>query len=206
MTTDDPRSTDGGDPAERELFRAAMGDVVPLEQKRVPPEGERGAATPAQLERREAAEGRRGTEDPNYLTLAEVTPVLPRDVLAWKKDGVQNEVFRKLRLGGYPIDGRLDLHRHTVREARDAVFGFFELARGKGWRMLLIAHGRGERSPTPARIKSFVAHWLTQIPDLIAYHSAAPHHGGTGAVCVMLKKSPAAREAARERHGLKSDP
>jgi DNA-nicking Smr family endonuclease len=191
-----------------DLFREAMSDVVPLPQKRVAPEPERAGATPAQLERREAAEGRRPSvtaEDPNYLTLGEVALVNPRDTLAWKKDGVQNEVFKKLRTGGYRLDGTLDLHRHTVREARKAVFDFFALARGKCWRTVLISHGRGEQSPTPARIKSFVAHWLTQVPDVIAFHSAARQHGGTGAVYVLLKKSPAAREEQRERHGFKSD-
>jgi DNA-nicking Smr family endonuclease len=190
-----------------ELFRDAMSDVVPLAHKRVERGPERHDATPAQLERREAAEGRRpaDVEDPNYLTLGEVQPVDPRDTLAWKKDGVQNEVFKKLRSGRYPLEGQLDLHRHTVREARQALFEFFALARRRGWRGMLISHGRGERSTTPARIKSFVAHWLTQVPDVIAYHSAARHHGGTGAVYVLLKKTPEAREAARERHGLKSD-
>lgn len=203
VSEDRPR--DDEDP--QELFREAMSDVVPLDQKRIEPEPERGDVTPAQQQRREAAEGRRpGSQDadPNYLTLEEVAPLQPRDTLAWKKDGVQNEVFRKLRTGGYRIDGRLDLHRHTVRESRQAVFEFFALARRKGWRTLLITHGRGEKSPTPARIKSFVAHWLGQIPDIIAYHSAARQHGGTGAVYVMLRKTPEAREAARERHGLKS--
>lgn len=191
----------------RDLFREAMSDVVPLAQKRVSPEAETPEATPAQLERQAAAEGRRGEAgdvDPNYLTLGEVALVQPRDTLSWKKDGVQNEVFKRLKSGTYELHGRLDLHRHTVREARQALFGFFELARSKGWRNLLISHGRGERSPTPARIKSYVAHWLSQVPDVIAYHSAARHHGGTGSVYVMMKKSPEAREAARERHGLKS--
>lgn len=212
--TPDPARTPGApsgnavEPESTDLFREAMSDVVPLTQKRVAPVAERPDPTQSQLERREAAEGRRpgtDTPDPNFLTLAEVPPVAPRDTLAWKKDGVQNEVFRKLRLGGYRVDGQLDLHRHTVREARQALFEFFALARRKGWRTLLIAHGRGERSATPARIKSYVAHWLGQLPDIIAYHSAAPNQGGTGAVYVMLRKSPEAREAARERHGLKSD-
>jgi DNA-nicking Smr family endonuclease len=159
------------------------------------------------LERREAAEGRRGTgelPDANYFTLGEVPQLQPYDTLSWKKDGVQIEVFSKLRAGRYAIDGRLDLHRHTVKEARQALFDFLELARGRGWRTVLVSHGRGERSPTPARIKSYVAHWLSQVPDLIAWHSAARQHGGTGSVYVMLRKSPEAREAARERHGLKS--
>lgn len=189
-----------------ELFREAMSDVVPLEQKRVAPEPVRPDVTPAQLERREAAEGRRPTaaEDPNYLTLGEVKLLHPRETLCWKKDGVQNEVFKKLRGGRYPLDGRLDLHRLTVREARVALFEFLERSRRKGWRTLLVSHGRGEKSPTPARIKSFVAHWLTQVPDVIAYHSAARQHGGTGAVYVMLRKTPEAREIQRERHGQKS--
>jgi DNA-nicking Smr family endonuclease len=191
----------------RDLFREAMSDVVPLNQKRVEPEPDAPAVTPAQRERRDAAEGRRPAreaEDPNPLTLGEVTRVEPREMLAWKKDGVQHEVFRKLRGGRYPVEGRLDLHRHTVREARKAMFDFFELARRKGWRTVLISHGRGEQSPTPARIKSYVAHWLGQMPDVIAFHSAARHHGGTGSVYVMLRKTAEAREEARERHGLKS--
>jgi len=195
-----------------DLFREAMSDVVPLTQKRIAPEaarpeGARPEPAAAQQERRDAAEGKLGAAaavDPNYFTLGEVELVHPRDTLTWKKDGVQNEVFKKLKAGRYQLDGTLDLHRHTVREARQALFDFLELARRKGWRTLLISHGRGERSATPARIKSFVAHWLTQVPDIIAYHSAARHEGGTGAVYVMLRKTPEAREAARERHGFKS--
>jgi len=204
--TMDDRDTD-------DLFREAMSDVVPLTQKRIAPEaaraeGVRPEPAPDRQERRDAAEGKPGAGgavDPNYSPLGEVQPLQPGDVLAWKKDGVQNEVFKKLKAGRYRLDGALDLHRHTVREARQALFDFFELARRKGWRTLLISHGRGERSATPARIKSFVAHWLTQVPDIIAYHSAARHEGGTGAVYVMLRKTPEAREAARERHGFKSD-
>ena len=35
--------------------------------------------------------------------------------LEYKKDGVQDGVFRKLRLGKYPITAKLDLHRRTLR-------------------------------------------------------------------------------------------
>jgi DNA-nicking Smr family endonuclease len=188
-------------------FRDAMSDVVPIAQKRVALEPEAPTPTPAQQIRRDAAEGRRpapDAEDRNYLTLGEVALVHPRDTLSWKKDGVQHEVFRKLRGGRYPIDARLDLHRHTVREARQALFEFLILARQRGWRTVLISHGRGERSATPARVKSYVAHWLSQIPEVIAYHSAARHHGGTGSVYALLKKSDEARELAREQYGLKS--
>jgi len=192
-------------------FLDAMSDVAPLSERhgrRVALKDEGAAAEPsaAQLERREAALGRRHSKvDPNPLMLGEVPRLNPRDVLAWKKEGVQHEVFSRLKAGRYPVEGELDLHGLTVREARSAVFRFFALAEAKHWRLLLIAHGRGEKSATPARLKSYLAHWLQQLPQVIAFHSAERHHGGTGAVYVLLKKSKQAKEAAREAYGLKSD-
>jgi DNA-nicking Smr family endonuclease len=187
---------------EDDSFREAMEGVAPLPQKKIVPAKPRAELTPAQLERREAALGlKKPAVDPNYLTLGEVPMLHPRETLEWKKDGVQHEVFRKLRAGKYPIDGDLDLHRHTVKEARAAVFAFLNHALERGWRTVRILHGRGERSPTPGRIKSYVAFWLGQVPEVIAFNSAIPSHGGTGAVYVLLKKSPEARGKAREQHG-----
>lgn len=190
-------------------FRDAMSDVMPLKEQKSrhgEAEGRAPDVTAGQRERREAALGNRdSTVDPNPLTLGEVPPVQPRDVLEWKKDGVQHEVFSRLKSGRYPIEGNLDLHGLNVKEARAEVFRFFKLAEVKGWRSLLIAHGRGELSATPARLKSYLAFWLRQLPQVIAFHSADRAHGGTGAVFVMLKKSKASKEQNRERFGIKSD-
>lgn len=199
-------------------FRSAMRDVEPLADKQQKKAQLREqqldaakemprALSVSQLERRYAALGlsRDPAVDPNPLTLAEVPQVEPREVLEWKKDGVQREVFQRLKTGRYPIEGSLDLHRLSVKEARSAVHKFFRLADAKRWRTVLIAHGRGEQSATPARLKSYVVHWLRQMPQVIAYSSADRRHGGTGAVLVLLKKSLEAKEDARERFGLKSD-
>jgi DNA-nicking Smr family endonuclease len=191
-------------------FLDAMGDVAPL-----PAKHQRGSAqenpaskqaTLAQLERREAALGNtdRPKVDPNPLSLAEVPQLEPRDILEWKKDGVQHEVFHKLKSGKYPVEGTLDLHRLTVKEARAEVYRFFRLATARNWRTVLLAHGRGEKSSTPARLKSYVAFWLGQLPEVIAYHSADPGNGGTGAVLVLVKKSRKAKEETRESFGHKS--
>lgn len=187
---------------EEDAFRRAMSDVAPLQSKRKVQKATLARElTPAQLERREAAVGNRGRVDPNPLTLGEVRPVEPREVLEWKKDGVQNGVFARFKAGKYPLEGALDLHRKNVKEARAAVFEFLRLARAKRWRAVIIAHGRGEKSATPARIKSYVVAWMQQTPDVIAFCSAQNHHGGTGALYVMLKKAPAAKEENREEHG-----
>ncbi|MGE0624560.1 MAG: DNA endonuclease SmrA [Pseudomonadales bacterium] len=200
-------------------FLAAMSDVAPLDERQRKKAEHQEALLDAQkdmprelsltqLERRYAALGinRSPEVDPNPLTLGEVTQVAPRDVLEWKKDGVQDAVFSRLKLGRYPVEGSLDLHRLSVREARDAVFKFFRLAVARRWRTILIAHGRGEQSATPARLKSYVVHWLSQMPEVIAYASADRRQGGTGAVLVLLRKSAAAREENRETFGQKSDP
>jgi DNA-nicking Smr family endonuclease len=188
-----------------ELFRAAMVDVERLKVVPKPPKP-RSEPTPSQIARRErAAVHQRQPVDPNYLTLGEVKQLKPHDLVSWKKDGVQEGVFKKLRLGKYPVDGRLDLHRKTVKEARAALFEFIQLAIAKGWRCVLVNHGRGERSPTPARIKSYAIAWLAQIPEVLAYHHPERRQlGGGGVVLVLLRKSAAQREENRERFGQKT--
>ena len=186
-------------------FRAAMLDVEPLQKKPRAQPPEQGDAsrsvTPAQLERRQAALGNKSKVDANPLTLDEVPQRQPRELLEWKQDGVQHGVFARLRAGKYPLEASLDLHGKSVKEARTAVYHFISRARGMGWRAVIIAHGRGEKSATPARMKSFVAAWLEALSDVIAYSSAQRHHGGTGAVYALLKKSPAAKQENSELHG-----
>jgi DNA-nicking Smr family endonuclease len=186
-------------------FRTAMGDVSPLATKSRDRSRSRAEPTAEQLMRRARAQADVAAPTEEILTLGDVPSVGPHDVLSWKIDGVQEGVFRNLRQGRYPIEGALDLHRHTVAQAREAVMAFLAKAHVQGWRSVLITHGRGERSPTPARIKSYVAHWMIQWPDVIAFHSAERRHGGAGALYVLLRKSRAAREDNRERYGQKSD-
>lgn len=189
-------------------FREAMSDVAPLRSQRATVTGEqRSSAEPtaAQLARRAQALGETRQEPDSELTLAEVPRVQPHDVIGWKKDGVQEAVFKKLRLGEYAIGAKIDLHGHTVREARAALEKFLRVVAGRGERAVLVAHGRGEHSETPARLKSYVNAWLVASSRVNAFHSAPRRLGGTGATLVLLRKSEKLKEANRERHGLKSD-
>ena len=189
---------------DEDLFRSAVTGVAPLKVLAKPAKP-RAEPTLSQRTRRENAESdKQPSIDPNYLTLGEVKQLAPHELVSWKKDGVQEGVFKKLRLGQYPLEGRLDLHRKTVKEAREELFNFVRMALAKGWRCVLVNHGRGERSPTPARIKSYTIAWLAQIPEVLAYHHPERRHGGAGAVYVLLRKSAAQREENRERHGQKS--
>ena len=190
-----------------DLFRSEMGDVAPLKQtSSVVQPSKVLEPTAAQLERRYQAEAdRRAEGEERGLTLGEVAPVAPRAEIAWRQDGVQHGVFNKLKTAGYRIEGQLDLHHLKVKEARLALWQFIVHALENDWRCVLIAHGRGERSATPARLKSYVAHWLVELPAVIAYHSALSRHGGNGATYVLVKKSKRAKDETREQHGGKAD-
>ena len=212
MSRDDPSQDTG--PSDADAFLEAMRDVAPLH------DGEAGrrkgrqqqrqlreAQTPGQAQRREDAEGRNADlADPNVLTLGEVPPVAPLEYLEWKQDGVQHAVFDKLRRGGYEVEASLDLHRKTVKEARELVFGFLKAAQAREQRSVLLSPGKGTLSKTPGRLKSYVSHWLREHPQVIAFCSAQRHHGGVGSVYALLKKSKTEKEENRQRHGTKGDP
>ena len=189
------------------VFQKAMDGVAPLKEgERKTVVRPRAQPTVGQLRRRRDAVAKgREENDRNPLTFGEIERVNPFDVLAWKKDGVQPRVFRRLAQGKYPIEATLDLHQRTVKEARDDVFRFIRSSSRNGFRSVVIVHGRGDKSDDPAKLKSYVAHWLVQSADVIGFHSAPRRDGGTGATFVLIRKSPSQKEENRERHGLKSD-
>lgn len=127
----------------------------------------------------------------------------PLDLMSFKRPGVQNGVFRNLRLGKYALDARLDLHGLSVDRARQEVYQFIKDCMASDVRVALVTHGKGEGREQPAILKSNVAHWLTQLTEVLAYHSAQKHHGGYGATYVLMKKSDRKKQETREQHSRK---
>jgi DNA-nicking Smr family endonuclease len=69
---------------------------------------------------------------------------------------------------------------------------------------VIILHGKGDRNPDKiALLKSHLAIWLPQLEQVMAFHSAQPQHGGSGAVYIMLRKGDSSKQNNRERHGLR---
>ena len=182
-----------------DLFASEMSGVKPL--NRDPRERLVKADRTDSAVRREAAIASSARSD-NKLTDDGISPLDAWYVLEFKRPGIQNGVYRKLRLGHYDIEARLDLHRMTVAEARNEIWSFFKEARLLGLRTLLLTHGKGlgnkEKSGSGV-LKGYVDHWLRDIEDVQAFHSAQPQHGGTGAVYVMLRKSEEKKRENRER-------
>ncbi|PID44447.1 MAG: DNA endonuclease SmrA [Proteobacteria bacterium] len=188
----------------RQQFMEEMGDVRPIKPQQRAEVGKKNRLTPGHEVRREAAVTF-GKLEQNPLTDSEHIEMLgPDDPLDYKKDGVQHGVYKKLRLGKYMIEARLDLHKHTVEQARREVFRFINDCMRYSLRTVLITHGKGERNPDQlAIIKSYLNKWLSDLDEVMAFHSAQRQHGGTGAVYLLLKKNEEERQRNREKHGLK---
>ncbi|MFC3152499.1 DNA endonuclease SmrA [Litoribrevibacter euphylliae] len=184
-------------------FLKEVGDVQPLKQKNKADIKKEAEVTPGLLARKQAAVSELPT-DTNFLTTEAdyIEFVLPQDPLEYKKDGVQEGVYKKLRQGKYTMDARLDLHHHTVEQARKAVFEFISDCLKYDIRTGIIVHGKGEREEPRALLKSYTNKWLREIPDVLAFHSALKQNGGVGAVYVLLKKS----ESEKQKNRLNNRP
>ncbi len=140
----------------------------------------------------------------NFLTTGYLDIIPPGEPLAFKREGVQTGVLDKLRQGKYPRQANLNLLRQPVEQCRQQLYAFILQAKRDGLRNLLIIHGRGREVESHANIvRSYVARWLTEFDDVQAYCSAQPHHGGTGACYVALRKSAQAKLDNRERHAAR---
>ena len=161
-----------------ELFGAEMSDVEPL--NREPRERIVKASVVDYAVRRAAAVDSVVSRDSNALVDDGVEPLDARYVLDFKRAGIQNGVYRKLRLGHYDIEARLDLHRMTVAESRTEVWSFFQESRRLGLRTVLITHGKGlgnKERQGAGILKGYVNRWLREIEDVQAFHSATAQHG-----------------------------
>lgn len=119
---------------------------------------------------------------------AEITEECP-ETLRFSRGGLQHQVLKKLRQGKFPLEHTLDLHGLTVPEARRALQAFLAECDNTGIRHALIVHGKGYRSREKAVIKPMLNRWLRQVDQVLAFHSAQPRDGGTGAVYVLLRKN-----------------
>jgi DNA-nicking Smr family endonuclease len=180
-------------------FDAEMADVKRLASTdTLPPSSGLNGLDRAKQARREAAQANSKTEtDPLSTEIREMVP--PDAQLSFMRPGVQHGVFKKLRLGQYQIEARLDLHKHTLEQARLAVISFIKDCLRIEARSAVIVHGIGRYSKPPALLKSAVNQWLQSIPEVQAFHTCQPQHGGLGAVYLMLKKGANKKLENRER-------
>ncbi|MBN1847241.1 MAG: Smr/MutS family protein [Deltaproteobacteria bacterium] len=107
-------------------------------------------------------------------------------------DGVSQKMIRRLKRGRIPVQDYIDLHGLTRETAQDAVQAFLVASRKRGYRCVLIVHGRGLNSPEQLPVlKEMLPKWLNQGPArkiVLAFATSRPYDGGTGATYVLLRR------------------
>ena len=92
-----------------------------------------------------------------------------------------------------------------MEQCRQQLFAFIQRCSEQSLRTLLIVHGKGRDDGSHANIvRSYLARWLTEFEQVQAFCSALPHHGGSGACYVALKKSAEAKQETWEQHAKRS--
>ena len=108
--------------------------------------------------------------------------------MSYAKPGVSGKTLRQLRRGQFRIEAEVDLHGMTVSSAQRSLAQFFREAETVRFRCVRIVHGKGFGSVGGRPIiKSKLARWLQLRPEVLAFVSARPVDGGTGALYVLLK-------------------
>lgn len=165
-------------------FEAHIGKVRPVKQDRIAPHRVKRKPVPEQ--------SRRDTKAVLASLLSdeyEPADVETGEELFYVRPGLQHSVIRKLRRGQYAIEAELDLHGCTVPQAREKLDAFLRNARGLGKRCVRVVHGKGKTSEGKLPVlKGKVNVWLRQKDDVMAFCSAIPRDGGSGAVYVLLRR------------------
>ena len=165
---------------DRELFRKQMGDVRRLDTGKTAPERPR--PTP---------EARFARADRQAVLSESLSGGSEPDAHAefiYARPEVSRSVIRKLRRGKYSVASELDLHGLTASSARTALDEFLAASVERGHSCVRVIHGKGTRSGHRGPVlKPKVARWLRRRDAVLAYTTARPVDGGSGALYVLLR-------------------
>ena len=167
------------------LLEQAFADVAPLPGREVRPGAE--PAKPKPKSRAAPPSGR--TPEP-------APPELP-ELRTGDTPGVDKKTQQKMRRGQIEIEGRLDLHGMYQDEAFRALERFLARSQAAGKTCVLVITGKGTRPGGPGGerigvLRRAVPGWLNRAglrERVRSFREAAPNHGGSGALYVLLRRA-----------------
>ncbi|HSW93670.1 MAG TPA: Smr/MutS family protein [Gammaproteobacteria bacterium] len=166
---------------ETTLFRDAMKGVSPLTHTKIPSPKKSLPPRVRPVIKEQIDEGVFFSDNEH------MDPVESEDFLLFSRSGVQQKVLRKMRQGQYNAEAHLDLHGKTIDEARESLARFLLQCQHDKIRTILIIHGKGKDGRLPV-LKNKLNNWLRQTEQVIAFCSAIPKQGGSGALIVLLRR------------------
>jgi DNA-nicking Smr family endonuclease len=165
------------------LFRDAIVDVRRMDPVAPAPAIPKPEPIPHMFEADEAAV-------PGELLDMAFDPALMEvgEELSYLRDGYPPKLLRQLKRGQYSVQDDVDLHQMNAAAAQVTIVAFLAEAAERGLHCVRIVHGKGLRSKAAGPVlKTLTDRLLRRRDDVIAFASARPMQGGTGAVVVLLK-------------------
>lgn len=165
---------------ERVLWTAVTKTIAPLKGAAPPESAEMHVATPVRS-------GATAVKSPRTAPpIAKKNTPPPLTVLG-------RRAKQRVARGKEPIDGRLDLHGLTQREAHATLLRFLNAASLRGARLVLVITGKGGVGQSERGIlKRQVPQWLA-LPEfrerVIGFEDAHVAHGGEGALYVRIRRN-----------------
>jgi DNA-nicking Smr family endonuclease len=114
----------------------------------------------------------------------------PAAVKPTPQDDLHLRTRRRLSRGTIALDGQIDLHGLTLREAEAALAGFVKRAQIQNQIWLLVVTGKGARGE--GKLRRALPEWLDRgalAGRVVEYGPAAPNHGGGGAFYLRLRRA-----------------
>ena len=183
--------------AEKLLFERVLSDVKPIEN-----------VGPFSNSGQEAVKIPQRTKNTARKDLSTQTkskpsqkPLFLNNFLPGKAPGLDRSSAIKLTIGKFTIQGRLDLHGMTQRQAHAALIDFIQTSFNDRKRNLLVITGKGRPrgrdevgvyGEGKGILKSIVPKWLDESPLqslVLAVTTSQREHGGAGALYVLLRKN-----------------
>ena len=183
--------------AEKLLFERVLSDVKPIEN-----------VGPFSNSGQEAVKIPQRTKNTARKDLSTQTkskpsqkPLFLNNFLPGKAPGLDRSSAIKLAKGKFTIQGKLDLHGMTQRQAHAALIDFIQTSFNDRKRNLLVITGKGRPrgrdevgvyAEGKGILKSIVPKWLNEPPLqslVLAVTTSQREHGGAGALYVLLRKN-----------------
>lgn len=162
---------------DRILWSTVARTVTPLKGKRIDPEPQ---PQPA------------GADQPPKLAAeADVRTALPVRRKVSTLAALDRRQREKIAKGKVAIEGRIDLHGMTQRDAHALLLGFLRRAHSEGRRHVLVITGKGASLGSEGALRRAVPHWLATPdfrPFVGGWSEAMRSHGGEGALYVRIAR------------------
>ena len=167
-------------PEDTALFRDAVGEVRRIEAEAAAIK-KRQPAPVARSLRQDEAEALRESQ-----AISGDPPMDGAELQSYRRPQVDERTLRQLKRGQFSIQDEIDLHNLRATDAEALLKRFLNEARTGFHPCVRIVHGKGLRSEGAPVLKLLVDRVLRQRGDVLAFASAPPNQGGSGAVLVLL--------------------